>query len=117
MRYTGVISGHRGPVYYYVLVLIAGLVPVDYLLAGRDQTCVQGKGRSEPICTDMVRGRRFFFYIFHDKTAELRPPGDSCGGHDDRLRHVGPECSMEKIFEYLYCGYVVVHGLLHCCWF
>ncbi len=35
MRYTGVISGHRGPVYYYVLVLLAGLFPwIAFLPAG-----------------------------------------------------------------------------------
>lgn len=35
MRYTGVISGHKGPVYYYVLVLLAGLFPwIVFLPAG-----------------------------------------------------------------------------------
>jgi 4-amino-4-deoxy-L-arabinose transferase-like glycosyltransferase len=35
MRYTGVISGHRGPVYYYVIVLLAGLFPwIVFLPAG-----------------------------------------------------------------------------------
>ena len=34
-RFTGVISGHRGPVYYFVPVLIAGLFPwIAYLPAG-----------------------------------------------------------------------------------
>jgi 4-amino-4-deoxy-L-arabinose transferase-like glycosyltransferase len=35
MRYTGVISGHRGPVYYYIPVLIIGLFPwITFLPAG-----------------------------------------------------------------------------------
>lgn len=35
MRYTSVISGHRGPVYYYIIVLIAGLFPwIVFLPAG-----------------------------------------------------------------------------------
>jgi len=34
MRYTGVISGHRGPVYYYILVLIVGLFPWIAFLPG-----------------------------------------------------------------------------------
>jgi 4-amino-4-deoxy-L-arabinose transferase-like glycosyltransferase len=34
-RYTGVISGHRGPVFYYVVVLIAGMFPwIGFLLRG-----------------------------------------------------------------------------------
>ena len=61
VRYTGVISGHKGPVYYYIPVLIIGLFPVDYLLAGRDQTCVQRKGSFESICTDMVWAVVSFF--------------------------------------------------------
>ena len=35
MRYTGVISGHRGPLYYYVPALIVGLFPwIAFLPAG-----------------------------------------------------------------------------------
>jgi len=35
MRYTGVISGHRGPAYYYIPVLIAGLFPwITFLPSG-----------------------------------------------------------------------------------
>ncbi len=35
MRYTGVISGHRGPIFYYFPVLIAGLFPwIAFLPAG-----------------------------------------------------------------------------------
>ena len=35
MRYTGVISGHRGPIFYYIPVLIAGLFPwIAFLPAG-----------------------------------------------------------------------------------
>jgi 4-amino-4-deoxy-L-arabinose transferase-like glycosyltransferase len=34
MRYTGVISGHRGPVYYYILVLLVGLFPWIAFLPG-----------------------------------------------------------------------------------
>jgi 4-amino-4-deoxy-L-arabinose transferase-like glycosyltransferase len=35
MRYTGVISGHKGPVFYYLPVLIAGLFPwIGFLPAG-----------------------------------------------------------------------------------
>ncbi len=34
-RYTGVISGHKGPVYYYIPVLLAGLFPwITFLPAG-----------------------------------------------------------------------------------
>jgi 4-amino-4-deoxy-L-arabinose transferase-like glycosyltransferase len=35
MRYTGVISGHRGPFFYFIPVLVAGLFPwIAYLPAG-----------------------------------------------------------------------------------
>lgn len=35
MRYTGVISGHRGPIYYFIPVLIVGLFPwIAFLPAG-----------------------------------------------------------------------------------
>ena len=34
MRYTGVISGHRGPIYYYIPVLIIGLLPWIAFLPG-----------------------------------------------------------------------------------
>jgi 4-amino-4-deoxy-L-arabinose transferase-like glycosyltransferase len=34
MRYTGVISGHRGPVYYFIPVLIIGLLPWIGFLPG-----------------------------------------------------------------------------------
>lgn len=35
MRYTGVISGHRGPIYYYIPVMIIGLFPwIAFLPAG-----------------------------------------------------------------------------------
>ena len=52
MRYTGVISGHRGPLYYYLPVLIAGLFPwisfmpggIRNVFAGKESLPGNGKG-------------------------------------------------------------------------
>lgn len=44
-RYTGVISGHKGPIYYYILMLIIGFFPwVAFLPAGIKNT-LKGKDR------------------------------------------------------------------------
>jgi 4-amino-4-deoxy-L-arabinose transferase-like glycosyltransferase len=45
MRYTDVISGHRGPVFYYVPVLVAGLFPwIGFLPAGIRNIFIEAGG-------------------------------------------------------------------------
>jgi 4-amino-4-deoxy-L-arabinose transferase-like glycosyltransferase len=42
MRYTGVISGHRGPIFYYIPVLIIGLFPWIVFLPGGIRNALKG---------------------------------------------------------------------------
>ncbi len=46
-RYTGVISGHKGPLYYYIPVLIGGFFPWVALLPGGIRAAVKGSGPYE----------------------------------------------------------------------
>ncbi|HXX81269.1 MAG TPA: glycosyltransferase family 39 protein, partial [Thermodesulfovibrionales bacterium] len=49
-RYTGVISGHRGPVYYYIAALILGLLPwIVFLPRGIRNTLMCEQGENAPL--------------------------------------------------------------------
>jgi 4-amino-4-deoxy-L-arabinose transferase-like glycosyltransferase len=52
MRYTGVISGHRGPIFYYVPVLIIGLFPWIVFLPGGIRNAV--KSSRNPLAAPAV---------------------------------------------------------------
>lgn len=67
-RYTGVISGHKGPFYYYIPVLLIGLFPwIAYLPAGIRNT-VKEKGRVYLFALLWVA---FLFVFFSLSTTKL----------------------------------------------
>jgi 4-amino-4-deoxy-L-arabinose transferase-like glycosyltransferase len=60
-RYTGVISGHRGPVYYYIPALILGLLPwVAFLPRGIRNALKRDYGEKDTVLPD----RRDAFGLF-----------------------------------------------------
>jgi len=67
-RYMGVISGHKGPLYYYIPVLIMGLFPwIAYLPAGIRNT-LKEKGR---LCLFGFLWFAFVFLFFSLSTTKL----------------------------------------------
>jgi 4-amino-4-deoxy-L-arabinose transferase-like glycosyltransferase len=67
-RYTGIISGHKGPLYYYIPVLLIGLFPwVSFLPAGI-RTAWKEKDRSQIFALTWFA---FIFVFFSFSTTKL----------------------------------------------
>ncbi len=60
-RYTGVISGHRGPLFYYVPVLIIGLMPWVAFLPGGIWNAFKGNNKPE-VTSDKSKEKKALNY-------------------------------------------------------
>jgi 4-amino-4-deoxy-L-arabinose transferase-like glycosyltransferase len=67
-RYTGVISGHRGPVYYFIPVLTAGIFPWIVFLPAGIRNALMGK---KPLVLFSLIWFLFIFIFFSFSTTKL----------------------------------------------
>ena len=70
-RYLDVISGHKGPFYYYVPVLIAGLFPWSMFLPAGLRNAIKSKDRFFLFAACMVCLHICIFLFFYHKAPKL----------------------------------------------
>lgn len=56
MRYTGIISGHKGPIYYYIPALLIGSLPWIGFLPGGIRSALKGREQNSSLVTCAASG-------------------------------------------------------------